>query len=276
MKYENGQQISFNNTFNMTVLSTIYPYVESTGRALYQAKDTATGLHYAMKVFDLQSNTLKDIQREIVALNKLDYPSLFPRAISLFKNGQHAVLLMDWMTGKTMEDVFPAAPQDIFDLKMRFNFFLAACYAVQKIHDARLIHRDLKPANILLKNPKDPSKGVAIIDFGLCAAIRNLVEGSLSFQPPEQDGSRHLNLAYESDIFSIAQIGWKLFTGNIREVYINFDTTDWDSTVPNLTAANPQLPEKLNQILSKAMAFQPKHRYRSMNHMMSELKGVKL
>ena len=270
-----GETVCMSDRMDLSVIEEIYPYDAHSGRALYRVKDRITGLTFALKCFNLSLNPEKDIKTELVALNKLGEPDVFPRAIRFAKSGQNGWLLLDWMHGTTLEKAFVGTAEDFYDYQCRLAALKATCSAVAKIHSRRMLHRDLKPVNVIIKNPKAPAEGAAIIDFGLAALRRQNIEGTYGYQPPEQEGARNFNLGAQADVFSLGQIGWRLITGETRVAYPNPEYTAWDEPLEDLLGIFSKASPKLAHILYKAMAFKPTERYASAGQMLAELKGIR-
>lgn len=262
------------------VLQCIYPLNPSTGRALYKIKDVVTHLEFGLKLFDLRLNKRQELEREMVALNLANrYPEVFPRCQQfglLDKNT--AFLRLDWLIGTTLSSAISGAPADKYDLKSRLEILLGLCAAVDKLHSCRLLHRDLKPDNILLRNKKEPSDGLMLIDLGLGSQARSDEEGTFGYQAPEQSGNREFQLNEAVDIFAVGQIGWWLLTGSPRQdAYPNFDYSDWDAQgMRPLQEVQPQANQSLDALLGKAMAYQPRQRFASIRQLQRDLKKVRL
>lgn len=258
----------------LAVVEEIYPLQVNTGRALYQVKDLQSGLLYALKLFDTRMNSLDAIRREMVALNRVNDPAVFPRALTLTAGGHDggACLLMDWMPGKPMSQIWPSGCEGPWELRLRLKALELACQAVGQLHRKKLIHRDLKTDNVLVRDANAPAKGVCLIDFGLVAQQRQRVEGTPGFQAPEQEGDRFMNLNEQTDIFALGQIGWALVSGQPRWAFPA--GRSWDEPLPLLRETQPWVPVELDHIFARAMAYEPGKRYRTAEAMASELAAV--
>jgi serine/threonine-protein kinase len=273
----NGETVVLREEAKLIIIDKIYSQPD-TGRYLYKILNNNDNIYYALKVFDLSINPSADIYREMLSMNKLlQRPELFPRCRHYTEQNGWGLLRMDWLDGKSLREIYTTnsslGPETV---KLRLNTLIALCYSVQIVHESRLLHRDIKPDNALLRNPKNPNAGVMLIDFGLCAVKRQTAkigEGTLEFRAPEQAGKRSFNLNQATDIYSVGQVGWWLLTGHPRTVYANDDSTDWDDEgMPKLVNECPQAPKALDDILAKAMAYNPKHRYGSIAQMASAIK----
>jgi serine/threonine protein kinase len=159
-------------------------------------------------------------------------------------------MLLDWMEGKTFEEAFKGAPEDDADARLRLLAWLELAKAIEVIHRKNILHRDLKPENVLLRNERRPKDGVMVIDFGLAVQDRSSEEGSAGYQAPEQHVSREENLRASADVFSIGQIGWRLFRGSTYSRYGD------DDEIPKL----PYGTEEVARIFFQATDRDPKKR----------------
>ena len=272
----NGQQFYLNEQVELSILELIYQEF-STGRALYRVHNRNDGLYYALKIFDLSLNESQSIKSEMLALNRqLQRPELFPRYRSYTEKNGWGYLRLDWMDGDTLTKVYKdSVVSGKSDIIKRVDILLLICKAMEVVHSAKLLHRDLKPDNVLLRDKNDISKGVVIIDFGLSICKRRPEEGTRGYQAPEQEYKRNFNLNQCTDIYGIGQIGWWLLTGKPFLEYPDESYTDWADVKPgHLRSLVPIAPEQLEQALLKALAFNPKNRYREVKHLSYELNGI--
>jgi len=270
-----GEKIDVKEKVSYAVVSVVYPVQSETGRGLFKVKSSRDGLYYALKVFDRSINSVSDIQLEMVALNNQNqHPHLIPRFRGAFQADGMACIVMDWMDGMSFKQVTggqPASsPQDV---KFRMRMLLALCESVDLLHACRCWHRDLKPENVLLRNQKEPSRGAVIIDFGLVAARRSVEEGTSGYNAPEQFTNRNISLGAHTDIYALGQIGWYLLAGEPLYRDCNDEGTDWSLNFRTLSEVlgMDNVPTELNEVLLKAMSYDPKKRHRNVRDLKSEL-----
>lgn len=272
----NGQQFYLNEQADLRVVELIYQEF-STGRALYKAHNRSDGLFYAIKIFDLSLNESQSIKSEMLALNRqLQRPELFPRYRSYTEKNGWGYLRLDWMDGDNLTKIYKGTVVSAkADIILRINVLLSVCRAIELVHRAKLLHRDLKPDNVLLRDSKDVSKGIVIIDFGLSTCKRRREEGTRGYQSPEQEYKRDFNINQCTDIYGIGQIGWWLLTGKPFLEYPNESYTDWaDVKSGHLCSLVPAVSEQLEKSLLKALAFNPKNRYQEVKHLSYEINSI--
>ena len=129
--------------------------------------------------------------------------------------------------------------------------------ALQALHEHELIHRDIKPSNIIFIDGKPK-----LADIGLVAATgqRSFV-GTEGYVPPEGPGTP------QADIFSLGKVIYEISTGKDR-----LDFPEIDSRL----SARPDREEllRLNDVLLKACANDPRKRYASAAQMRDDLAAL--
>jgi serine/threonine protein kinase/Flp pilus assembly protein TadD len=137
-----------------------------------------------------------------------------------------------------------------------------------------IIHRDINPQNILITYEGQ----VKIIDFGIAKAAshntqtrENLIKGKLAYMSPEQANGQKID--HRSDIFSTGIILYELlaarrmFSGETMHVLSLVRDAEYDPPEEVI----PDLPDKLNTILSRALAKDPDERYQSAGEMLADI-----
>ena len=270
-------KVAFDNRFALTVFESVYPRNTLTGRALYKVRDDQTLLFYALKVFDLELNDRREIEREILALNNFDLDFIAPKCRAFSISQKQGFLLMDWISGDTLAKKFPFPPQDIYDLRSRVDVLCHLCQALDKVHARKILHRDLKPENVLLSTDRSAACKVRLIDFGMANHRRGNGQEGSSFRAPEQDGRRDFNLRAQVDIFAIGKIAWWLVTGNYLNLWEDDSSTDWQNLdAVDLCAACPLAVPALEVAIKKALAYRPENRYRNVRQFEMALKNCNL
>lgn len=256
---------------DLNLQSTIYKN-ESTGRSLYKTSRTSVHGNYALKVFMPGFFNAQELSHEVIAVNRLPF-GLAPRCHARLIHDKAGYLLFDWIEGMPLSEAFKAQPRGRSELSQRLRLLEQLCRKMGDINRNRVLHRDLKPDNVLVAGRRGVLDRVNVIDFGLSAQKRQLQEGTLSYQAPEQDGDRHVNLSEAIDVFALGQIGWFLASGEPLKRQPNLDYSDWaDTPYPDL---EEPLPDEIIQVLDKATAMNPRKRFRNATDLANALKNAR-
>jgi serine/threonine protein kinase len=144
---------------------------------------------------------------------------------------------------------------------------------------APVVHRDISPHNILL----GINGVVKLSDFGLARAVDRLhsltapgiVKGKLSYLAPEV--TRGQPATPLSDIFAMGSVLWEMLAGHAlfdgtvdREVFRKIHRGE----VTPLGTERSGLPERLIQVVHRALSLEPNDRYLSARSMAQELASL--
>ena len=252
--------MEINNILRKLDLNMVAPVYQNAyaGRALYQVKSKSTELAYALKVYDLELNPERQISAEVTVLNRFPF-GLVPHVHAFHKHEGHAYVLVDWIEGKPLNQLYQQPATDKYQTVERLKLVIAAGWRLNNIHRARLYHRDIKPDNLIVAgNPQRPD--VFIIDFGNSAIPRGWEEGSLNYRAPEQYLLRNERITEQTDVFGLAQTLWFLLAGEPAELELNTQMNGWDNPEYPMLAPDAPKASLLFKALQLGTAFYPKDR----------------
>ncbi|MGI5862475.1 MAG: protein kinase domain-containing protein [Myxococcales bacterium] len=144
--------------------------------------------------------------------------------------------------------------------------------------ELNLVHRDISPQNILVSYEGE----VKVIDFGLAKSAMSLgrtspsvVLGKFFYMSPEQ--ARHQPVDRRSDLYATGICLWEMLAGKnpfdgIRPGEIMRAVAN--PVIPPIRSLRPELPESLDEALSKALAVNPDERYATAEEMRGRLTAV--
>lgn len=160
------------------------------------------------------------------------------------------------------------APQKIAVLGIQ------AANALQYAHDRGILHRDIKPGNLLL----DRDGLLCITDFGLArvaeqsdVSLTTDIVGTLGYMAPEMFRGE---TCPQSDIYGLGITLYELLTKHpaiersSRQQMIEQITHG--SVIP-LRKLNPEISRDLETIILKAIAPDPRHRYKNASNLSDDL-----
>lgn len=138
-----------------------------------------------------------------------------------------------------------------------------------------IIHRDISPQNVFLTYEGD----VKIVDFGIAKAASQstitqvgMIKGKVAYMSPEQAAGKAID--HRSDIFATGILLYELVAGG--RMFKGDDTLQILSKVREaeftpLGTLKGGLPEKLYDIVAKALAKEPEDRYQSLADMQADI-----
>jgi serine/threonine-protein kinase len=238
----------------------------SMGR-VYKVEHCLTKRTEAMKVLSAELASeiqIKRFEREMRALARLSHPN-----IAALHNAVHSenqlILLMEYVEGQTLESMFGTGR---LPLDQGVGYVREILLALGYAHQKGVVHRDVTPANVLVT----AGGHIKLSDFGLSKSygdplLTNCGEilGSLPYLAPERlKGTTQPDR--RSDLYSAGAIlyehltGQKPFGENRRLAPV---LTDSESEPRPPSQVEPGLSPNWDEILRRALARDPVHRYQS-------------
>lgn len=242
---------------------------------VFLATDLILERDVAIKVmrydFSNDSDSIRRFKREAVATTELNHQNIVP----VFDVGEDEdyYIVMEYVDGlnlkKYIQEKYPIPYHKVIDIMSQ------ALAGVEYAHSKGIIHRDLKPHNILL-NQKEQ---VMITDFGIAVALTensitqtNSLLGSVQYISPEQ--AKGSIASVKSDIYSLGIILFEMLSKEVPfdgESAVSIALQHFQKDIPSLRDFDPDLPQALENVVIKATAKNPKHRYNTVAEMRQDL-----
>ena len=254
---------------------------------VYRAEDTKLNRTVAIKA--LSADLIGDekartrFMREARAASAIDHPNI----CTVYEVNEVDGLLffvMQYIEGKTLKKFIGGRP---LPLDQSLEFSLEIADALAEAHRRNVIHRDIKSSNIML-NERNQLK---ILDFGLAKLIKPADShgssdshhtldltavgspfGTASYMSPEQAKGERADA--RSDIFSFGIVMYEMITGRLP--FKGKSSIDVMHAVMHNEPAplGETVPPRLQQIVSKALAKDPKTRYQSADLLLEDLRAL--
>ena len=236
---------------------------------VYLAEDTWIDKKVALKVPHRQSTNFSELLREPRLLASLNHPNIVA-VLTAEKQDNVFFIVMEYVTGETLENII--AREGAIEMPRALDFTCQICNAVDHAHRQGVLHRDLRPANIMVAD----NGLVKVADFGTSrflemAAVGTTVIGSPPYMAPEQF---HGKATFASDIYSLGVTMYQLMTGTLP--YQTPAPADLERLMRGELVSPPRLrngriPQRINDIILKAMAPEVSERYQRAADVLEDL-----
>ena len=255
---------------------------------VYLAEDTRLGRHVALKrpseAWLSAPDARERLHREASAAGRLTHPNI-AAIYDVLDVDSHPYIVMEYVEGESLADVLRRGP---LPLEQALTVALEVAEALAAAHVKGVIHRDLKPANISLT-----SDGHAkVLDFGLAKGpgstrhpslpgqlatitAAGQVMGTPGYSSPEQLVGAAADP--RDDIYSLGIVLFELLTGRRpfeAEDALGLAVATMTRTPPAAHDLNGEVPRALSAVVARAIARAREDRFRSVEEMRTELRGV--
>ena len=259
---------------------------------VYLAKDTKLDRKVALKVLPkdvvADNERLKRFEQEARAASALNHPNILTIHEIGDAEGKNYIST-EFVDGKTLRQTMNGKG---FLLHQAIEIAVQTASALAAAHEAGIIHRDIKPENIMVR--KDGL--VKVLDFGLAklsvsgvssggsedatrAQVKTapgVIMGTVQYMSPEQ--TRGKGTDARSDIWSLGCVMYEMFSG--RAPFSGESTADLIAEIVKgyptpLTKIAGDIPERLDEIVSKTLEKDPDERYQSVKDLLIDLRRLK-
>jgi serine/threonine-protein kinase len=250
-----------------------YEILEELGQGamgiVYKARDPKINRLVAIKTIrfsdDFEEKQVIEVKerffREAELAGKLSHPAI----IAIYDVGEDyelTYMAMELLDGSNLEA--HCEPGNLLPQRRAVFVIQKAAEALDFAHTQGVVHRDVKPGNIMLLQ----NGNVKVTDFGIAKAVASsqtksgIILGTPNYMSPEQINGKPLD--GRSDIFSLGALFYQLLTGRLPFAGKTLTELFYQVTQvkhPSPKTINPKVLTACEQILDKALAKGPGHRF---------------
>lgn len=256
-----------------------YQITENLGKGtmslVYKGLDPKLNRPVAIKIIrfsdEFDEEMIKEIRerflREAEIAGRLSHPGI----VTVYDVGEDqdfTYMAMEYLEG---ENLIPfCSKENRLPLIKVLDIVAKVADALDYAHRNEVIHRDIKPANImLLKNSE-----IKVTDFGIAKGISSIrtktgvILGTPNYMSPEQIMGHKID--GRSDIFALGVLFFQLLTGQLPFHGENLSGLLYDITQgahPSVRQIESRIPKACEQIIDKALAKNPRDRFRNAGQM---------
>src|ERR671922_2358962 len=235
--------------------------------SVYRARDTVLGRHVALKVlhehFSTDEEYVERFRREARAIARLNHPNI----VTVIDRGEfegRQFIVFEHVPGENLKEVVTREGPLPVPVALGLTHQIARGLAYA--HEHGVVHRDVKPQNVLL----DESGRPKVTDFGIARSLdpgEELTEagtllGTSDYISPEQASGQPVDTS--SDQYLLGVLLYELLTGSVPfpgETFMAVAMRHLRDPVPSARALRPDIPERVDAIVARALAKRPGDRF---------------
>ena len=242
---------------------------------MYKGMDPKINRLVAIKVIrfsdDFDEEMVDEIRerflREAEIAGKLSHPGI----VTIHDVGEDddlTYMAMEYLEGESLNHY--CSNEKRLTLTRVLDVVAKVADALDYAHKQGVIHRDIKPANIMLLR----NGNIKVTDFGIAKAISSsrtktgVILGTPNYMSPEQIMGHKIDA--RTDIFSLGVLFFQLLTGKLPFHGENLSALLYHITQgkhPSVRLIESGIPKACEQIIDKALAKNPKDRFRTAGQM---------
>jgi serine/threonine-protein kinase len=248
--------------------------------SVYRARDSVLERRVALKVlhehFSADPDYVERFRREARAIARLNHPNIVT-VIDRGEFGKRQFIVFEHIPGENLKEVVEREGQLPVAQALALTHQIARGLAFA--HQHGVVHRDVKPQNVLL----DESGTAKVTDFGIARSLdpgeeltqTGTLLGTSDYIAPEQASGQPVDA--RSDQYSLGVLLYELLTGEVpypADSFMAVAMRHLRDPVPSVRERRPDVPDRVDQIVARAMAKPPEDRFPSTEAMMGAIEAA--
>lgn len=248
---------------------------------VYRAYDTIDDRTVAIKIlkdeFSANEEFVRRFKNESKAIAVLKHPNIV-KVYDVSFGDVIQYIVMEYIDGITLKEYIDLQENGI-GWKEAVLFTTQILKALEHAHSKGIIHRDIKPQNIMLLQDGT----IKVTDFGIAhfssfetRTMTDKAIGSVHYIAPEQ--ARGESTDGKTDIYSLGAMLYEMLTGKLpfeADSAVSVALMQLQQTPKPIKELNPEVPDGLVGITTRAMQKNPAFRYQSAKEMLADIELFK-